>query len=199
MATARISTTVNMPGIQFAATFSRDAEGVLIQDFSGDLELAAAKAGTITDSVATMSTGHGITNSDVVDVYWTESGVKKIRRGCACSVATNDIALSSGAGDTLPTGGTAVTLGIQQEVGLAITGDQLEALGIYASARCSVDFHDAGGTELALDIADGEGFAWASDSGVTNPIAGDTITHVVISCGSTDGAALQIAALVDNA
>lgn len=199
MATARVSTTVNMPGIQFAATFERSAEGVLIQDFSGDLTLAAAKQGVITTSVVTLSGGHGITNSDVVDVFWTESGVKKIRRGCSCSVATNDVTLSSGSGDTLPTGGATVYLGIQQEVSLTIAGDQLSALGVYASERCSVDFHDSGGSELALDIADGEGFAWVSDSGVTNPIAGDSITHVVVSCGSIDGATLQIAALVDNA
>lgn len=56
--------------------------------------------------VATALTGHGIENSDVVDVYWLGG----CRLGMAATVATNAVTLDGGSGDALPIQDTAVIL-----------------------------------------------------------------------------------------
>ena len=77
MATATNNSYINVGGLTIQSTVTRTASGQI----SHDVTLPAGKAGTLTTrtddntGVATLGTGHGIVQNDVVDVYWA-AGVR---------------------------------------------------------------------------------------------------------------------------
>jgi hypothetical protein len=205
MPTATIKTNVTIAGTTYVSTITRTKGQLILCDFSatGELALPAANAGVCTRSdantgVITLTTGHTIVNGKV-DVYWTESGVVKIRRGMDATVATNDVTVDGGAGNDLcATAATAVTIAMQVPFTIAFSGDALAALVISNTKRCSVELTGSLAGADGLDIPANEGMSWASGTMVTNPCAGDTITAGIASCGEATAGDLFIIALVDN-
>lgn len=59
----------------------------------------------------TIGDGHGITVGDIIDVYWTDTGVKKKRTGMVVTeIGEDGILLEGGTGDNLPAAATSVKL-----------------------------------------------------------------------------------------
>jgi len=168
------------------------------QEIVTDAALQAGFAGTITDTNEVTAVGHNITDLDTAAVYWVASGVQKCRYGCACSVATSVITLSSGAGDALPTDVTTdVTISKEVEVNLDVDGDDIQLLGMQASQVAHVHFQEEAGTGiLAVLLAADVAYSWRSDA-ATNPLTGDAVGKVLASCGTVNGTTLYIGALVD--
>ena len=208
-----------MPRAQHTRSFSfpgysfQDAASAV--DFSGivavEKELAAlvaAQTGTLstrTDNdtgVATLSTGHGIQNADVVDVYW-DGGV---RYGMTATVSTNDVSLDGGAGDNLPAQSTAVTVVKQTAVEVNFDGDTLKIIGIFyrntsdTGAKAHLDLQDSGDAtieevDLVHEKANGGlNRIWDIENGDTNAFSGNRITHGAASHDSTSAGTLYILA-----
>ena len=212
-----------MPRAQHTRSFSfpgysfQDAASAV--DFSGivavEKELAAlvaAQTGTLstrTDNdtgVATLSTGHGIQNADVVDVYW-DGGV---RYGMTATVSTNDVSLDGGAGDNLPAQSTAVTVVKQTAVEVNFDGDTLEIIGIFyrntsdTGAKAHLDLQDSGDStieevDLVHEKANGGlNRIWDIENGDTNVFGGNRITHGAASHDSTSAGTLFILAGISS-
>lgn len=160
--------------------------------------MAAAKVGALTTytdtntGVLTMNSGHGFTDSVRLDVYWTLSGVNYARRGMTVgTVATNSVPIDGGAGDDLPPDETPITAMVPTAEAVTLTGNNVVGLVAYSSKSALVVFTDGSDVEkAAIHIAgDGYSYIWDSDTGVTNPLAGDTPTKIYFSHGYSGGTA----------
>lgn len=80
-----------------------------VSDSAGcSIVIESRDSGTITAGVAALSAGHNIVTGDTVNAKWN-GGINR-RTGMTATVSGNNVTLSGGSGDTLPTGGTAITL-----------------------------------------------------------------------------------------
>lgn len=158
------------------------------------LTAPAALAGTLTTrtdndtGVVTLGSGHGLTTSDLVDVYWANGGK---RRGLTITATdSTTITVDAGVGDNLPTADTAVTAGkvVAQEV--LLTGNNV--LFVLADAGgavpATVCFRTSGGEALHVALtATTPAYIW--DGVGTNPLAGAAVTAVRVSQGAVGGPA----------
>jgi hypothetical protein len=196
--TADISIRTRVAGVNIDATIRRTDE--LEQAFR--TTMAAGRAGTLstrTDDntgIVTVASGHGITDTDTVAVFW-EGGS---RHGVDVTATTSTtISIDLGAGTNLPAAATAVVIAKEIEHTLAIIGDDIIVMGIGCQNRVSVNFRDSGDASLLrYDIAANEGRLWVSSSDVTNPLATDTVANVVIANGGTTAVELAIGLLLDT-
>lgn len=166
------------------------------------ITVPAGKAGSLTTrtddntGVATLSTGHGLATSDVVDVYWSGG----VRYGMTATVATNAVTVDGGAGDVLPAQDTAVVLCEQVAVTCNIDGDNIELIGVLlkcdgdSAAKGHVDFLDSGNAQIhETDLVrydQAGGFNHVADiaNGDTNNYTGNPITQAKCSNGSSSAA-----------
>lgn len=176
--TATLDLTMNLAGRTFTGKRAPTADGEALYTPATNL----GKAGTITTGTVTLAEGHGFTNSDVVDVFWAAGS----RTGCVVgSAGSTTLALTGGTGDTLPTGGTAVTLTEIVTVTCPITAANLAALAAACTSRALVSFIEGDATEHPFDIAAGEALMWDSSSNLANPLSGLTIATVTVSTDAT--------------
>lgn len=199
--TGRITVTVSMGGQAFSGNTSRDGEGCLTQVVT----LPAGSAGAISASgVDGLVTGHGIAGSSVIDVHWSDpsDGSHKCRRGITVDgTATNAITFDEtpeGEGDALPSEDTAVVVSVQVPIVSAFDGDQLMIIAAKSGTRSIVDFRTSSASALAQKLVAGETFSWATDQGVTNPMAGDDIASMVATNGETTATTLYISMLLNS-
>ena len=141
-----------------------------------------------------LSGGHGLV-TDVYDVYWTDG----VRYGVTGTVTSNSVALEGGEGDDFPATNTSVTLAAQQEITIPITGNGASVILAHPTVRSHVDFQGSDNTShWQHDIAANEPLFWCSESGIDNPILGDTVSKVMASTGSTSGGTIKILVLADS-
>ena len=204
-----------MPSLAYAVSIgSINQSKIRSGDDLIDLEvtLPAGKSGTLTTrtddntGVVTVASGHGITASDTVDVYWATGrryGVDVTTAGAT----TLDIDL--GSGDNLPAQSTAVVVVKQVVVNKAIDGDNVEIIGFLAELAAStgfgvrITFFDAvsgGGSAVGngIDLDPNSPFVLDIEGGATNLLTGSPILSFVASNGDGSNACtLKIQGLQD--
>lgn len=159
------------------------------------VDMAAAKAGTLstrTDDntgILTVASGHGITTSDLVTVFWNGG----LRSGMTVTGTTSTtISIDAGAGDNLPTASTVITVSIQSSNSAVIDGDSLVTYIATCTNRVHVNFVDgSSGSIVAYDIPAGEGRYFATGMGLTNALAGETVETIKVSNGSASTASFK--------
>lgn len=199
MATANIGIQCTIDGFQISGSENVEAEGSFSQDTT-NAPLPAGKAGVITRSdadtgVATLSTGHGIVNSDKVAVFW-DGGC---RLEMTATVATNDVTVDGGHGDSLPaTAATPVVVTKMVTINQVFATADLQALAARGSQRCAVDFQDDGDASvLLLDLAAAAAFLWMASLGA-NPVT-DDVARIRAANGSSDSTlVLKIGGVLDT-
>lgn len=202
MQTGRISSTISVGGISFAASVSRQAEGQV----SHIVDLPAGLAGAISAAgVDGLPTGHGLVQSDVIDVHWTDPGDSshKCRRGLVVDVtSTNAIEFDEepeGEGDALPAVETPVVVGKQVPIDTDWLGELVELIAIKATKRAVADFREAAASKVAVKLVANEAWSWASGQGVDNPFLGEAIAGMAVSNGSTEAAIFYCGLLYQSA
>lgn len=176
------------------------------------ITLPAGKAGTLstrTDNntgIATVATGHGITTSDVVSVYW--SGGRRYGMTVTATDSTT-ISVDGGSGDNLPSASTALVVSKEVTANILLDGDNAQIVAVSyevagsASSRCRVTFFDAvsgGGSAVGsgLDLTANQPSITDIAGGASNIYTGAPILSVTSSNGdSTNAATLKIVAEVD--
>lgn len=142
----------------------------------------------------TATAGHTLVTG-TADLYWAAG----VRYGCSITVADNAVDLSGGAGDDLPATGTACYLANVVQVNVAIDGDAVSLIGVVATQRAHVAFHDADDDVIrAVELLANEPDIYTEDDAGANPYTGDPITVAYATCGTTTAATLQINVLVDS-
>lgn len=202
MATAQVNSTFSIAGKTILANTSKMASGEFSQDLSGDDILPAGNAGTLTTrtdantGVATVAEGHGVTDSDTVDVYWA-AGVRYSMDVTATDATT--ISVDLGDGDDLPDQDTVIIVTKQVEIDCDFDGDDLKMIVAVANLRAHVDFQENDDTSLyAKELIANGAWYWISDMGDANPLTGDPVGKIMVSAGTAVATEMQIAGLYDN-
>lgn len=186
-------------GESLSENLNIDADAAIVHNVS----IPAAEAGSLstrtdadTGVITADESGHGITDSDLVDVYWTGGS----RRGMTVSSVVGAlISVDAGNGDDFPTQGTEVAVVIPTTLDLEVLGTNVAAIALYTEARGQFVFHDAGGEELFKRLDDGAVYIWHEDEGLDNPITGDSIESVKVSHENTSAAkTMKVAVTYDN-
>ena len=204
-----------MPSLAYAVSIgSINHSKIRTGDDLIDLQvtLPAGKSGTLTTrtdddtGVVTVASGHGITGSDTVDVYW--SGGRRYGVDVTATAATT-IDIDLGAGDNLPAASTAVVVVKQVIVNKAIDGDNVAIIGFLAELAAStgfgvrITFFDAvsgGGSAVGngIDLDPNSPFVLDVEGGATNLLTGSPILSFVASNGDGSNACtLKIQGLQD--
>lgn len=193
-ATATISNRLTVDGTTYTTSLTVSSDGILRK---GNTAVAVAKTGQLTTrtdndtGTLTMTAGHGITTGQRLDVYWTEAGVKGMRRGMTVgTVATNSVPIDGGAGDNLPTNLTNVTAQVPTEEEFLVTGNNVQFIFAKSTRRACIVFADASDVEKGeihaeLEGDAGGGYQWYTGNGLTNPLAGDSVAKVFYSNGDS--------------
>lgn len=158
--------------------------------------LSAAKSGTLTTrtdnntGTLTMAGGHGITDGQIIDIYWSGGVQRTVTVG---TVSTNSVPIDGGIGDNLPIATTAITAVVQKAINLAIDGDNADIIAIVLETvdktlrtAANVQFLDAAADVIAeIDLVTNVPQVWDIEGGSANPFAGDPITNLKASQAST--------------
>lgn len=162
-----------------------------------EITLPAAKTGTLSTrsdddtGILTMTAGHGITNGQLLDIYWTDLGIRKHRRNMLVgTVVTNSVPIDGGSGDILPAGSTAITAQVPSLLDFPIpVGDDLQILVVTATGPATVVYTTDGATETYADTVQqvGQVKDWYINSGRVNPLAGVAIVSCLVSQGDSTG------------
>ncbi len=173
--------------------------------------LNVAKTGTLstrTDNntgTLTMDSGHGITNGQIVDIYWSGGVQRTVTVG---TVSTNSVPFDLGIGDNLPIATTAVTVCVQKAINLAIDGDNADIVAVILETvdkslrtAANVQFLDAAADVIAeIDLVANVPQVWDIEGGSANPFTGDPITNLKATQGnstSTETYTLKIVGVQD--
>lgn len=176
-----------------------------------DDTLTAAKTGTLTTrtdantGTLTMTAGHGITDGQIIDIYWSGGVQYGVTVG---TVSTNSVPIDSGIGDDLPIATTAITAVVQKSINLAIDGDETDILAIVLETvdktirtAAHIQFIDAAADEIAqIDLVANVPQVWDIAGGAANPFTGDPITTLKASQAnstSTETYSLKIIGVQD--
>lgn len=193
-----------MPSITHAQTISGGTVVIqtqpVVRTSSGPIALedtlSTAKSGTLstrTDDntgTLTMAGGHGFTDGQIIDVYWSGGVQRNVVIG---TVATNSVPIDSGVGDNLPIATTAITAVVQKSINLAIDGDNTKILAVVLETidktlrtAANVQFRDAAADIIAeIDLVTNVPQVWDIEGGSANPFTGDPITNLKASQAST--------------
>jgi hypothetical protein len=162
-----------------------------------EIEVPAAKAGNLTTRTdndtgeLTMGAAHGIATGNRLDLYWTEGGVLKHRRGMTVgTVAGNAVPIDGGAGDNLPPDESAIIAAVPVSQDVVVVGNNVVAFALLAPARAIFVIASAADAELYAvhhPVAS-RASGWDKENGVTNPLAGVTVGKVFLSHADTTAA-----------
>lgn len=156
------------------------------------ITVAAGKPGTLTTrtdndtGTLTMETGHGIITGDTIDLYWDGGQRRNVTVG---TVATNSVPIDLGEGDNLPVATTEIIACVVTEQPFIAEGDDLKAIvanftGGDGTSKCQVTFMDGSTVVGSAVLTPPYGYSWYTGSGITNPLAGDSVTGIQLSNGS---------------
>jgi hypothetical protein len=197
--TARIQIDYRIAGVAIPAVIERMDETVS----ASQVPLPQGRAGTLStrtsDSVgiATVASGHGITTSDTVAVFW----VGGYRYGVAVSASdSTTISLGSGgAGDNLPAATTPIVVAKEVTVSFAIDGDDINVFAAHSSGRMSVNVRDdANAAVFTKDVAASESCGYISNYTGANPFASESLGSIVLANGDSSQARTGTILLLKN-
>jgi len=204
-----------MPSIAYGVSVgSIQSTVVRTGDQAIDLELSlpAGNAGTLTTrtdndtGIVTVASGHGILDTDYVDVYW--SGGKRYNVDVT-AVTSTTISIDLGSGDNLPSSSTAVVICKRVTVNLAIDGDNVSLIALaidnvsssgYGSRLSFFDAINCGGSAVGsgLTLSPNVPQVYDITAGMTNPLTGAPILSISATNGdSTYASTLKIKGVQD--
>lgn len=161
-----------------------------------EMTVAAAIAGELTTrtdndtGVVTVASGHGILDTDTVDLY-DEDGALLRKDVDVTAVSATTISINAGSGDNLPAANEVVNVAKQQTLNCNIDGDAIQIIGVIlevpgATSEGRALFEDAAGDDIAdLTLVANKSQISHVAAGASNPFAGDPITVARISNGNT--------------
>ncbi len=189
MPTINVTQSVTIGGVTIAGQYTQSGESPLA--YEPVTPLPAAKAGTLstrTDAntgVLTLGSGHGLQENDVVSVFWASGSRYNLDVGTPSGATL--VPIDGGAGDDLPTQGTAITVCLQTEAEFLFSGDNAKVIAISANRRAVVLLAGSDDTvHLPADIQAGGSYQWNGQG--ANPVSGDSVAKLVMANGDASQA-----------
>ena len=204
-----ISISGQLNGKNYTRRESISYDNTVAVEKSGASAVAVAKVGQLTTrtdantGTLTMVGGHGITTGAFLFLFWDDptTGLPKGRRTIVGTVSVNSVPIDLGAGDDLPVNLTAVTACVAVPESAIVTGDNIAAIRFHSTRRGTVQLTDGSDAEhyaAELTPENGYTYIWYNSSGVTNPVAGDTVSKVKFGNGMSTGTNEMIAEVLYN-
>lgn len=180
-----------------------------------EVTIPAAKAGTLTTrtdndtGIVTVASGHGITDTDTVDVY--DADGQLLRKDMdVTAVTSTTISINAGSGSNLPAQDAAVKVAKQKVIepvffdasGIQIFGIELKVPGAATEGR--VNFFDEGessGGESSVGdftLTANSGLIYHVAAGAANPLSDDAVSIVASNSNSTLDGVLTIISMEDR-
>lgn len=196
--TGTFSITANIEGNVISSTKTVTSSGA----FTTTVTLLAADAGTLstrtsdTEGTATLTTGHGITTGNQVDLYWTGGARYNVTVG---TVSSNSVPFSAGTGDNLPAEDSAISISKRTAITFGYSGDDVEAFMAQCNQACRFVFMDGSGeiSGASFSVGANQGIAWYDGIGYANPVTGETLVKIEASTSASSNASFNFDALND--
>ena len=184
--TGVVSLAANLPGARVRMNFALAASGSIEQKATLDAALAGTLSTRTSDTAGTLTMGanHGITDADIIAIFWTGGAAYLATVGTVDGLS---VPFTGAAGDVLPVGeAPAVTVQIMTPLDVDFDGDKAECVAVSFSRRGVIVFEDSGDAVLdAADIAAGEGYAYVEGLSQSNPLTGNAVDEVWIANGDS--------------
>lgn len=190
MAQVTISRGGSYLGKSFSYSVASEVDGGVIRDPI----LPAAKTGSLstrtsdTAGTLTMASGHGFTDGQVIDIYWSTGQCTNATIG---TVSTNSVPFTGAGGDALPLQDTAITAMVVRTENFPVVDGDLQALLVGADlAACSVTFFDSGDSIIGRVLVpagvspNSKHYTWDIGNGADVPVSAD-IAYVQITHGDS--------------
>ena len=102
------------------------------------------------------------------------------------TVAGNAVTVAGGSGDDLPAADTLVTLALAVKYDVAFDGDAAAIVAASSDLQATFIFSDASGDILGepIQLAGGDFYLWIDGLNASNPLAGDAVKSVAVSCAA---------------
>lgn len=199
MPSAQLLFSGGIGGVGFSATVNREADGSIGHKFplNGDPKRAGLLTSYVgpTEGAVELQEGHGIARYDLVDVYWADGRRYDMVAGL---VEETMFPISGGGGDDLPVEGTPVIVALPRIIDTDFIGDLLTIIGALCNQRGRLGFYDGGTLKLLVDLTSDELWYWASDQGITNPLAAAVVTQAKVSQATTGSGEFALGLLYDS-
>jgi len=190
MPQATIRKTVTVAGITKVIDTVFTNEGQVLLEIPA-LQLNAGIAGVLTtrtndtDGIITAE-AHGIDDTATIDIAFTAGVHYNVDID---SVTADTITFSGGAGTVLPIATSTVTVGEIVNASVEFDADDSDIFMLVADNQPQVvTFLDAGLVVLAsmhLTSANSYAYEWDTNNGLANPLTGNAVASVNVSCDST--------------
>lgn len=154
--------------------------------------IAPAKIGQLTTRTSntagtlTMNAGHGFTNGQRIDIYWSGGAAYAATIG---TVSTNSVPFTGAAGTNLPANNTAITAIVPYTGSYVVTGNNVAVIAASCPQGGIVVFADVSNVTLfAITIlpANATSYVYSSTDGGTNPLAGAAVANLFLSQGNAN-------------
>jgi hypothetical protein len=131
-----------------------------------------------------MASGHGITDGQRLDIYWTGGQCYGATVG---TVATNSVPFTGASGTVLPIATTAITAQVPTLAPLVVTGDDVVGIGVSMPTGGIAVFATSvpANVYAASLTATATSYVYTDADGGTNPLAGASVARVYLSHGTT--------------
>ena len=187
MASGTKTSQASVAGLSFRKDTTYTQEGTVTLEVAST-QLTAGQSGALTTRTTAASgvitiSAHGIADTETIDIVWAAG----YRYGCDIdSTATGTITFSGGAGDDLPDAATTVTVGVIVNAVTEFDGDDCKIFAIDSANTAQVaTFKDVSDVVLfstQLNADNDYTYIWNYGSGITNPLTGNAVASVDLSC-----------------
>jgi len=195
----------SLAGLAVQTVINRSATGGVGQEHT----LAAAKSGTLstrtndTDGTLTLEAGHGITDGQILSIFWTDptSGDPKFCYDATVGVVAGEsVPFTGAAGTALPAQGSAIVADVEEELDADFDGDKLEMLLAAGNKIVGFQFVDSGDNVLDAAIRRAnEPYDYVKGIDASNPLTGNPVDAVRVANGdSTAALTFKLAALYNS-
>ena len=190
-----IQVIASVGGVSVQSAIQRSAAGALP---SQELTLDAGQPGTLstrtsdTAGTLTMETGHGLTDDDVISIFWTDAnGDPQFAYDATVGVvAGNSVPFTGATGTVLPAEASSIVADIEEELDVDFDGDKLEMLAAAANRVVGVQFVDSG--DAVLDAAvrrANEPYQYVKGIDASNPLTGNPVDAIRLANGDSANSA----------
>lgn len=196
----QVNQTVTINGVAATAIRTITGEGGVVANPSP----VVGKTGTLTTRTSdtagtlTMASGHGITTGSAIGLYWTNTDgtLGKAYIMTVGTVSGLTVPFTGAAGDALPSQDTAIVAGPFNDAVFNLVGNNMLGLLLCsASSSGYIIVADGSGNLLVAYVTPTNPYVWDSGSGITNPLASQTPTKVLMSQRGTTAEALDMQAI----
>jgi len=200
MATGTYGIAVSIGGVTINKQISRTGDH---PNAYASIPLPVAKTGTLstrtsdTAGTLTMTAGHGLTDGQIIDIYWTGGMCYGATIG---TVSSNSVPFTGAAGDVLPAESTAITASVQVVINTQIDGDAVQLFAVsfestdsLSTAKGHINLQDSSHASIEeIDLTANQPYVLDVGGVATNVLTGNVITHSHASNGSSTDAGVTI-------